>query len=632
MSTTSPLQSLQEIMEIRDNSWLNQLAPETDEHLLQSRKHEGLDPKQDSNQTKRPVYNGHYVRVAPQGLKNPQLVIYSPDVAEHLLGLSKDLLTSPSEDFVRWLAGHPYSTETSSVESWATPYALSIMGSRYTSNCPYGTGNGYGDGRAISIAEFNGQELQLKGGGTTPFHRGADGRAVLRSSIREFLASEAMHHLGVSTTRALSLVKGDDFVSRPWYSEGAKLDIPDMDDPRLQDYSMEQRKEIIQQLRTRKADPNVMRREQTAITCRVAPSFTRIGHIDLFSRRLTRKKGGTYDTSTLEWKEYEQMVWHACYREYREEAYNPFYPAQDLASASRKLLQHAAVNIATMVAGWIRVGFSQGNFNGDNCLIAGRTMDYGPFSFVDEYHPLFAKWTGSGNHFGFANQPSAGLANYGVLVSSLIPAIVSSNPGLKEEDVEEEFMSEAEQIFQQKVDEVARLKLGFTEDQDVADDLWEELQKLMLDSRTDWAIFFRRLTYILKDGSALAEEGGSSMLEALENTSAIDRSGSFYDDLDSATRDRWTSWLEKWRDALKTSGSIDSAYSRMVLANPKYILREWMLVDAYTDAANGNNSEVQNLFDLIQNPYDEGTEEQEAKYFQRASEDALTTAGVAFFS
>ena len=78
-----------------------------------------------------------------------------------------------------------------------------------------------GDGRAISIAEFNGHELQLKGAGRTPFARGADGRAVLRSSIREFLASEAMHSLGIETTRALSLVRSEngDTVNRPWYRQ-----------------------------------------------------------------------------------------------------------------------------------------------------------------------------------------------------------------------------------------------------------------------------------------------------------------------------------------------------------------------------------------------------------------------------
>eukprot|EP00951_Prasinocladus_malaysianus_P012919 scaffold96782_cov27-Prasinocladus_malaysianus.AAC.1 len=96
------------------------------------------------------------------------------------------------------------------------------MGDRMTSNCPFGNGNGYGDGRAISVAEIvvEGKrwELQLKGAGPTPFCRGADGRAVKRSSIREFLASEAMHKLGIDTTRALCLVKSkEDTVARPWY-------------------------------------------------------------------------------------------------------------------------------------------------------------------------------------------------------------------------------------------------------------------------------------------------------------------------------------------------------------------------------------------------------------------------------
>ena len=162
-----------------------------------------------------------------------------------------------------------------------------------------------GDGRAISIAEFNGHELQLKGAGRTPFARGADGRAVLRSSIREFLASEAMHSLGIETTRALSLVRSEngDTVNRPWYSDDAVLQAPDLDDPRLAQYPEEERRQIIQQLRaTRKADPNMMITEPCAITCRVARSFVRVGHIDLFARRVIAQqeqdKQKKYDTSS----------------------------------------------------------------------------------------------------------------------------------------------------------------------------------------------------------------------------------------------------------------------------------------------------------------------------------------------
>ena len=366
---------LSSVVDILDNSWPRQLSPETEINLLKSQSHESLSPKLDDNRSKRPVYNGHFVPVKPTGIKNPRLVLYSQDVAEEQLKLSEEQISS--DEFVQWVSGNLVTGET-----WATPYALSIMGKRYTNNCPYGTGDGYGDGRAISIAEFNGQELQLKGAGRTPFSRGADGRAVLRSSIREFLASEAMHWLGVPTTRALSLVVSEngDTVNRPWYSDDATLQVPTMDDPRLENYSDEQKREVIQRLRNQKSDPNRMITEPCAITCRVAPSFMRIGHLDLFARRAEKKSmenaettDSRYDVSTNEWKELEDIIWHACYREFREDAYDPFFEKKDIASAATVLLEKSVEKLATMVTHWIRVGFAQGNFNADNCLISGMT-------------------------------------------------------------------------------------------------------------------------------------------------------------------------------------------------------------------------------------------------------------------
>ena len=192
-----------------DNSWIEQLSPETDANLQKSRRKEGLSDL-DDNRHRRPVFNGHYVLVEPSGLTKPKLLLYSQEVAKDLLGLDTTKLFVPNEStandspnekkgdgscaadlivddtFLQYVSGNQQLGP-----SWATPYALSIMGTRYTNNCPYGTGDGYGDGRAIAIGEFHGYELQLKGAGKTPFCRGADGRAVLRSSIREFLASEA---------------------------------------------------------------------------------------------------------------------------------------------------------------------------------------------------------------------------------------------------------------------------------------------------------------------------------------------------------------------------------------------------------------------------------------------------------
>ena len=148
------------------------------------------------------------MRVTPERLENPRLVLASESCAR-AIGFELDV-NNPGDVFLRYFSGDCEGVD--GLGTWATPYALSIMGSRMTSNCPFGNGNGYGDGRAISIGEMVNpvtgarHEMQLKGGGRTPFCRGADGRAVLRSSIREFLASEAMHALGVDTTRALSLI------------------------------------------------------------------------------------------------------------------------------------------------------------------------------------------------------------------------------------------------------------------------------------------------------------------------------------------------------------------------------------------------------------------------------------------
>ena len=460
-------------------SWINQLSSEDPTNYEKSLTYGGGSARSRGSSASRPVFNGHYVLVRPTPLKNPRLVIASPEMLAEL-GFSNG--EEESESFIKYFSGDvdnalsdidfflattTTTTTTDNVdeddagmqveksmesglerrreiETWATPYALSIMGKRYTNNCPYGTGDGYGDGRAISVGEIlvphssfsdedtkkknederkagdresssssssstehpleseypksaSRYELQLKGAGQTPFCRGADGRAVLRSSIREFLASEAMHHLGISTTRALSLIVSEspngDTSNRPWYSENTKSrDLPSMDDPRLSRYDMKQRKEIISQLAVQaKSDPDMLVEEKCAITTRVASSFVRIGHLDLFARRvemLGMKSGGNKEAKIKETSQYQELVdmmWHACYREYHDTAYAPYYDTKDAKNAALALMNGSMTNIAKMIGGWIRVGFVQGNFNADNCLVGGRTMDYGPFGFLDVY-------------------------------------------------------------------------------------------------------------------------------------------------------------------------------------------------------------------------------------------------------
>jgi len=606
----------------------------------------------------RRVKNGHYVYVKPIPLPNPRLIGYSKDMVQRL-GLSEDVDVH-STSFLKYFSGNvDEAFDDSSVPmTWATPYALSIMGTRYTSNCPFGTGEGYGDGRAMSIGEVllekddNQQrwEMQLKVAGPTPFCRGADGRAVLRSSIREFLASEAMFHLGISTTRALSLIKSETETSRrPWYSDQDNSRAPSsssmtIDDPRLQKYPLATRKEIIRRVAREKRDPDKLVQEPCAITCRVAPSFLRVGHVDLFARRVLKQASivdnkTVYDTNTPEWKELEQIVWHTAFREYKKDAYDPYYEEGDYQSASQVILEKSADGIAQMVSDWVRVGFCQGNFNADNCLISGRTMDYGPFGFMDEYDPVFAKWTGSGEHFGFLNQPYAGLANYVVLLESILP-LLHKHPNVQ--DLRTKYLNDAQSKFQKAVNQIWARKLGFdplNDDLSKSTKLWEDLEPLIREAKTDWTLFWRSL-YVISREFTIDNKQYDQMLQLLKgNEEAYPRTSPFYETLTPNLEKKILQWIQSWREALRQESNnsdtdtYEDAVERMRLANPKYVLREWILADAYMAAqSNGDESKFHSLVDLIQHPYDEGTQEEEDLFYRRASDDHLLTGGTAFMS
>lgn len=159
------------------------------------------------NRIGREVHSGHYVKVLPTELPDSELVIWAPDLCKEIR-----FEDPPNDKQIKFLSGDMSALAQFSL-SWATPYALAIYGRPMLSNCPYGNGKGYGDGRAISVAEIDMNmkryELQLKGAGGTPFRRSGDGRAALRSSVREFLASEAMYNLGVRTTKHYLLLFQD---------------------------------------------------------------------------------------------------------------------------------------------------------------------------------------------------------------------------------------------------------------------------------------------------------------------------------------------------------------------------------------------------------------------------------------
>eukprot|EP00966_Prymnesium_polylepis_P105565 2445176-Prymnesium_polylepis.1 len=270
--------SLESLGQHVDNSYLRELQPDPEMELHAP------------NTLQREVSSGHYVLVAPTPLPLPYVVACSADVAALL---SLDPQDCTSRHFARLFSGD-ISVVPAFSSSWATPYALSIYGGEVQPNGAGPRGYGYGDGRAVSIGEVytdGGErwELQLKGGGKTPFCRGSDGRAVLRSSTREFLASEAMAALGVPTTRALSLVaSARERVNRPWYAnQSAAIALGAQAGD--------------------KHGGDIMRAEPVAITTRVARSFLRVGQFELYGRRARRgEKRGR--------EELEQLARHALRR------------------------------------------------------------------------------------------------------------------------------------------------------------------------------------------------------------------------------------------------------------------------------------------------------------------------------
>ena len=349
-------------------TYIEELAATADYSLLNSLNCDPDASEGGDDFAPRQVFSGHYVPVNPTPLADAEYVTHSQTFFDEL-NFAQGL--AHTEGFRSLFSGDLSQVPKPMRKTgWATGYALSIYGTEYTQQCPFSTGNGYGDGRAISVLETlnNGQrwEMQLKGAGRTPYCRGADGRAVLRSSIREFLAQEHMHALGVSTTRSLCLfVSKSQRAHRPWYSENAIT-----------------------------FDPDIMVADPIAISTRVAPSFLRVGQIELFARR-TRKAEHPQAMHEL-----ELIVQHLIAREYRDEIDDNLpLPEQVLL-----LLDCFCQRLTTLIAEWLRVGYCQGNFNSDNCAAGGFTLDYGPFGFCEQFDPNFQPWTGGGRHFSFFNR------------------------------------------------------------------------------------------------------------------------------------------------------------------------------------------------------------------------------------
>ena len=537
----------------------------------------------------RQVFSGHYVPVNPTPIENPEYIAHSKSFF-HELGFADSMANAP--DFVRMFSGDVSRLPKPMRKvGWASGYALSIYGTEYVQQCPFQTGNGYGDGRAVSVLEavIKNQrwEMQLKGGGRTPYCRGADGRAVLRSSIREFLAQDHMHALGVETSRALSLyVSKTEEVQRPWYSEGS-----------------------------RSKDPDMLIFEAVAISTRVAPSFIRVGQLELFGRRARK------NTHPKAIQELEKIVLHAIDREYADVIDNQLTSAEKVVMLAREFRSR----LTSLMANWIRVGFCQGNFNSDNCALGGFTLDYGPFGFCDVFDPHFQSWTGGGHHFSFMNQPVAAQQNFKSFCTALMPLLASyqeplQHSSLQPDSLQQDYLQQLDEIqdgfsdvMQVQMEKMWAAKLGLNT---FHKGLFTELRTLMTQTPVDYTIFFRELSMLPETIAPLKK--------------------SFYKDLEGMDQ-QWSGWLTKWHshiasDNVAAPRSTDEISRQMKRVNPKYILREWFVVPAYQQATGGNYTLVRELQAVMTQPYAEQSKEIEEKYYRLKPFEFFELGGTSHYS
>lgn len=391
---------------------------------------------------RRQVIGACYSRVLPAKVAKPKMVAYSREVAEQL-DLAPE--TCESDHFTEVFTGNRLS-------AGMEPYAACYGGHQF------GNWAGQlGDGRAINLGEVlnrQGQRwvLQLKGAGPTPYSRTADGLAVLRSSVREFLCSEAMHHLGVPTTRALSLTLTGESVIRDMFYNGNP-----------------------------KAEPG-------AVVCRVAPSFTRFGSFQIFAARgdiplLKKLTDYTIQTDFPHLGEPSPAVYQAWFEE-------------------------VCRRTAEMIVHWQRVGFVHGVMNTDNMSILGLTIDYGPYGWLENYDPDWTPNTtdASMRRYRFGNQPQIAFWNLGQLANAIYPMIEQVEPL-------QQAMNVYAESFEQGWQDMMAKKLGLSA---FDDELSTELLAILPLVETDMTIFYRKLAELELDNKPLDDMDEALIMPLME--------------------------------------------------------------------------------------------------------------------
>lgn len=366
----------------------------------------------------RQVKKAHFSKVKPTKFKHPELIHFSKELADEL-----EVNLEDKAEFTDLVCGNKPINNFS-------PFAMCYGGHQFG----HWAGQ-LGDGRAINIFETTLKNsrytFQLKGAGPTPYSRSADGYAVLRSSIREYLCSEAMHHLHIPTTRALSLVKTGEKVSRDMLYDGNT------------------------------------QAEFGAVVCRVAPSFIRFGNFEIFSAR-------------GEVQELQQLV---------DFTIKHHFPALSTPGKSTYLGFFQSVVNATkdLIVHWQRVGFVHGVMNTDNLSILGLTIDYGPYGWMDNYDGTWTPNTTDREHrrYRFENQPNIALWNLVQLANALYPLIEEAEPL-------EKILDGFKNDYTADYHRMMCRKLGLQNPLSIPHTFVEELTTAMTLSEIDMTLFFRK--------------------------------------------------------------------------------------------------------------------------------------------
>jgi uncharacterized protein YdiU (UPF0061 family) len=336
----------------------------------------------------------------------------------------------------------------------------------------------------------------------------------------------------------------------------------------------------------------------------VAPSFLRVGQLELFARRARS------DAHPGALQELQMITAHLIERNYRLE----IDPTLAFSEQVVELAELFRARLTTLVANWMRVGYCQGNFNSDNCAAGGFTLDYGPFGFMELFDPGFQPWTGGGEHFCFFNQPLAAEANFHMFWTALRPLLEGNTEALARLDQIREGFAEA---MQQQLEAMWARKLGLSR---YDADLVNELLQLLVLSRADYTIVFRRLSAIAADPAAEIAAQLSALKESFYQTSSEELDG------------QWTRWLGRWRDQITANGDPSEISAAMQRTNPAITWREWLIAPAYEQAGQGDTTLIQELQELFRHPYDAPSPELAATYDRLKPRDFFNAGGVSHYS